>query len=63
MDQDGYSLYKRKDNGNVIEKNDVFLDNCYVIPYNLKLLLRYQAHINIEWCNQTPLNTYLSEVI
>jgi len=57
VDQDGYPIYRRRNNRNVIEKNGVMLDNHYVVPYKAKLLLKYKAHINVEWCNQS---TYLS---
>ncbi|KAH1154351.1 hypothetical protein GYH30_049856 [Glycine max] len=46
-------FYRRRNNGHSISKNGVIIDNKYVVPYNPKLLKKYQAHINIEWCNQT----------
>jgi len=51
-DADGYLVYHRRDDGQTISKNGVTIDNRYIVPYNPKLLRRYQAHINIEWCNQ-----------
>jgi len=49
IDEDGFAHYKRRDNGVSVTKNDISLDNRYVVPYNPKLLLKYQAHINVEW--------------
>nr|GFC31687.1 hypothetical protein [Tanacetum cinerariifolium] len=52
IDDSGYDLYKRRNDGNIIKKSRTYLHNGYVVPYNPGLLRRYQAHINVEWCNQ-----------
>jgi hypothetical protein len=43
-----------------VVKNGVSLDNRWVVPYNPALLNKFQAHINVEWCNKTYLIKYLS---
>lgn len=53
IDEDGYLIYKCRDNDLTVEKNNVPLDNQYMVPYNLRLLSKYGAHINVEWCNQS----------
>ncbi|KAM3270518.1 hypothetical protein P3S67_028720 [Capsicum chacoense] len=51
VDEEGYPIYRRSNNGRTIEKNGIHLDSSSVVPPNCKLLLTYGAHINVEWCN------------
>ncbi|KAF7800995.1 putative PIF1 DNA helicase/replication protein A1-like protein [Senna tora] len=53
FDEDGYCKYRRRDIGLFIEKSGIKLDNRFVVLYNPTLLLLYQAHINVEFCNQS----------
>ncbi|RZB47105.1 hypothetical protein D0Y65_050939 [Glycine soja] len=63
IDGDGYPVYCRRNIGQTITKNWIIIDNRCIVPYNLKLLKKYQAHINIEWCNQTTSIKYLFKYI
>ena len=63
LDGDGYPLYKRQENGESIEKGGTLLDHRYVVPYNPWLLLKYEAHINVEWCNQHRSIKYLFKYV
>ena len=62
--EDGFVRYKRRpDTGHFVERYGVRLDNRWVVPYNLALLKRFVAHINVEWCNKTHLIKYLFKYI
>ncbi|KAF7827284.1 ATP-dependent DNA helicase PIF1 [Senna tora] len=59
FEEDEYAKYHCRESGNTVVKNDIELDNHFVVPYNPTLLLRYQAHINVEFCNQLMSIKYL----
>lgn len=63
VDEDGYPRYKRRDNGLFIYKKGVKLDNRFVVPYNPHLLMRYQAHVNMEYCNKSNSIKYLFKYV
>lgn len=63
IDQDGFHVYKRRDDGRFIEKGGIFLDNQFVVPYNPQLLQKYASHINVEYCNQSSSIKYLFKYI
>ncbi|MCH79884.1 ATP-dependent DNA helicase PIF1 [Trifolium medium] len=63
IDDDGYPCYKRRDTGVVVQKSGVNLDNGNVVPYNPFLLMRYQAHINVEACNKSNAIKYLFKYV
>jgi len=45
FDVAGYLVYRRRDMGVTVVKNDVVLDNRSIVPYNPKLIMKYQSHV------------------
>ncbi|XP_022003614.1 uncharacterized protein LOC110901069 [Helianthus annuus] len=63
LDSNGYPVYRQADSGVDVEKSGIQLDNKSVVPYSKTLLRRYQAHINVKWCNQAASIKYLFKYI
>ncbi|XP_026459021.1 uncharacterized protein LOC113359642 [Papaver somniferum] len=51
VDEKGSPVYRRQQMNCGVEKEGIKLDNRWVVPHNLDLLVRYDAHINVEVCN------------
>ncbi|XP_012833846.1 PREDICTED: uncharacterized protein LOC105954712 [Erythranthe guttata] len=62
-DADGFTVYRRREDGRTVTKNKTTLDNGFVVPYNRILLSKYRAHINIELCNQNKSIKYLFKYV
>ncbi|KAJ9557468.1 hypothetical protein OSB04_012082 [Centaurea solstitialis] len=63
FDKDGYIHYRRKNDCRFVTKNDIKLDNSYVVPYNRSLCLVFEAHINVEYCGWNMMIKYLFKYI
>jgi hypothetical protein len=63
FDENGFVLYRRRNNGRFVLKNKIALDNRYIVPTNLLLLKKFGAHINVEWCNKTIFIKYLFKYV
>ncbi|CAN0925714.1 ATP-dependent DNA helicase PIF1 [Linum grandiflorum] len=53
FDSTGCVTYRRRETTVTAEKSNTILDNRHVVPYNRDLLVKYQAHINVEVCQLT----------
>jgi hypothetical protein len=63
VDEKGFLVYKRRDDGRYIKKGKIEVDNRYVVPYNIDLLVKFEAHINVEWCNMSRSVKYIFKYI
>ncbi|RCV38092.1 hypothetical protein SETIT_8G114400v2 [Setaria italica] len=61
--EDGFVQYRCSESGHSVKRYGVKLDSRWVIPYNLALLKRFRAHINVEWCSKTHLIKYFFKYI
>jgi len=59
----GFTMYRRRNNGIFIRRDKHNLDNRWVVPHNLQLLKKYQAHINVEYVNKSKLLKYLCKYV
>ncbi len=55
MSEDGYPIYRRRDNGDVAVKlargRPFQVDNRYVVAHNRQLLVLLDCHVNVEICS------------
>ncbi|GJU54587.1 putative DNA helicase [Tanacetum coccineum] len=53
--------YRRPNNGRKVQvgRQNIMLDNRFVVPHNIDLIVKYDCHINVEWCSQGTLVKYL----
>ncbi len=59
-DLNGYPIYRCRDMGRTILVHDIELDNRWVVPY---LSTKYDAHINVEICNNICAIKYLFKYV
>ncbi|XP_052626500.1 uncharacterized protein LOC111912907 [Lactuca sativa] len=49
--KDSYPLYRRRNNGIEVDVRGNTLDNRWLVPYNPKLLMMFNCHMNVEVCS------------
>lgn len=63
VNKDDFSIYRKKDNGVTIAKKGVLLDNRYIVQYNRHWLIKFDAHINVKYCNHSRCIEYLFKYV
>ena len=61
--KDGYPSYRRREDSHTVEVAGAKLDNRWVVPYNPYLLLKFNAHINVEICTTVLAVKYLYKYV
>jgi hypothetical protein len=62
-DVNGYPIYRRRDTGHTILVHGIELHNCWVVPHNVYLSTKYDAHINVEVYNNIRAIKYLFKYV
>ncbi|KAH8973324.1 hypothetical protein BDL97_01G040400 [Sphagnum fallax] len=62
-DVNGYPIYRRRDTGHTVLVHGIELDNRWVVPHNVYLSTKYDAHINVEVCNNIRAVKYLFKYV
>ncbi|GBM80024.1 hypothetical protein AVEN_202537-1 [Araneus ventricosus] len=60
---DGYSMYRRRDNGYHVKINGNVVDNMWILPYNPYLTKKYNAHVNVEICSSIKSIKYILKYV
>ncbi|XP_035843868.1 uncharacterized protein LOC118490374 [Helianthus annuus] len=61
--EDAYPLYRRRDTGIEVDVRGKTLDNRWVVPYNPRLLMMFNCHINVEVCSSIKSVKYLFKYV
>jgi hypothetical protein len=62
-DVHGYPIYRRRDTRHTLLVHGIELDNRWVVPHNVYLSTKYDAHINVEVCNNIRVVKYLFKYV
>jgi len=62
-DVNGYPIYRRRDTGHTVLVHGIELDNRWVVSHNVYLSTKYDAHINVEVCNNIRAVKYLFKYV
>jgi hypothetical protein len=63
VNENGFAVYKRPNNQRFVIKGSIKLDNRWIVPHNIELLKKYDAHINTEWCNKSMFIKYIFKYV
>lgn len=63
VDENGFPVYRRRETSHIKLHNGVELDNRFIVPHNVDLLVKYQSHLNVEVCSRSRAIKYLFKYI
>jgi hypothetical protein len=59
VSSNGHVIYAQPNNDITIQKNGARIDNRFIVPHNVDLCVKYDAHINVESVNRDGMEKYL----
>jgi hypothetical protein len=63
INENGYPIYRCREDGRTITIRGIELDNRWVVPYNPYLTTKYNCHINVEICSSIIAVKYLFKYV
>ncbi|XP_024319294.1 uncharacterized protein LOC100839430 [Brachypodium distachyon] len=63
IDSKGFAQYARPNNWMVVNRNGINIDNRFIVSHNVDLVVKYQAHINVERVNHDGMHKYLFKYV
>ncbi|GBN68336.1 hypothetical protein AVEN_252200-1 [Araneus ventricosus] len=60
---DGYLMYRRRNNANLVTIIGNIVDNRWIVPYNPYFTKKYNAHISVEICSSIKSIEYIFKYI
>ncbi|KAG2215260.1 hypothetical protein INT45_004237 [Circinella minor] len=63
MNEDGYPVYRRRNNGVYVVKQGNRIDDRWVVPHNVYLCTKYDSHINVEICTSIQSIKYVYKYV
>jgi hypothetical protein len=60
---DGYPIHRRRKIVSENQNEGRFYDNCWVVPHNLYLCTKYNAHANVEICSSVKAMKFLYKYV
>jgi hypothetical protein len=61
--KDAYPLYRRRQRPCHINRHNQPINNSWIVPHNVWLTTKYDAHINVEICNSVKAVKYLYKYV
>ncbi len=58
-----YPIYRHRNTGHIVLVHGIELDNRWVVPHNVYLSTKYDAHINVVVCNNIRAVKYLFKYV
>jgi hypothetical protein len=61
--ENGFAQYVHPNNGVVVNKKGIDVDNRFVVPHNIDLVVKFLAHINVKRVNRDRMHKYLFKYV